>query len=95
MDGIYFHSKKEAGRYVELKLLERSGIITGLELQKRFNIYVNGQHICAYVADFVYIEKGNQVVEDVKGMKRGTAWAMYRIKKKLMKAVLGIEIKEI
>lgn len=35
-DGIKFDSKKEAIRYAELKLLERSGHITDLKRQERF-----------------------------------------------------------
>ena len=34
--GIPFDSKKEAQRYCELRLLEKAGIIKGLELQKEF-----------------------------------------------------------
>ncbi len=33
VDGIRFHSKGEARRYQELRLLERAGEITNLELQ--------------------------------------------------------------
>src|SRR5574344_1314908 len=36
VDGITFDSKKEANRYCELKLLEKSGEIKNLELQKKF-----------------------------------------------------------
>ena len=36
VNGKVFDSKKEAQRYQELKLLEKSGIIKDLELQKRF-----------------------------------------------------------
>lgn len=45
---------------------------------------------CSYIADFVYTEKENLVVEDVKGFKT----ADYKIKRKLMLAVHGIRIKE-
>lgn len=45
---------------------------------------------CAYIADFVYTEKGKQTVEDVKGFKT----ADYKIKRKLMLSVHGIRIKE-
>lgn len=37
-DGIEFDSKKEAGRYYELKLLLRAGKISKLELQKEFEL---------------------------------------------------------
>ena len=36
VDGITFDSGKEAKRYQELKTLERAGVISGLELQKKF-----------------------------------------------------------
>ena len=38
VDGIQFDSKKEARRYCELKLMERAGVISGLELQKEFEL---------------------------------------------------------
>lgn len=38
IDGIEFDSKKEGNRYCELKLLERTGAISNLELQKRFEL---------------------------------------------------------
>lgn len=37
-DGIEFDSKREAGRYAELKQLEKSGEISELELQKKFSL---------------------------------------------------------
>ena len=45
---------------------------------------------CSYIADFVYTENGNKVVEDVKGFRT----ADYKIKRKLMLNVHGIRIKE-
>lgn len=38
VDGIEFDSVKEARRYGELKLLQRAGVIAGLELQKEFEL---------------------------------------------------------
>jgi hypothetical protein len=38
VDGIEFDSRKEATRYWELKLLQRAGQISGLELQKEFEL---------------------------------------------------------
>ena len=38
IDGIEFQSKKEGKRYSELKLLERAGEISNLELQKRYEL---------------------------------------------------------
>ena len=90
VDGITFHSKKEAKRYQDLKSLARSGDIFKLELQPQFSLDVNGHHICNYRGDFKYLEDGKEVIEDSKGVKT----PVYRIKKKLMKAIHGIEILE-
>ena len=86
VNGIKFDSKKEARRYKELKILEKADEIKSLELQPRFLLQekfkYNGKTIrkIEYVADFRYIdEKGNTVVEDVKGMKT----EVYKIKKKI------------
>ena len=95
-DGIMFHSKKEAGRYGELRMLERSGIISALELQKRFDLRVNGVLVCQYIADFAYLDQqGREVVEDVKGYRGGATYAVYRLKSKLMIACLGLRVVEI
>lgn len=97
VNGITFSSKKEAKRFSELRLLELAKKITHLELQKKFNFELNDTKICSYVCDFAYYEqpRGNFVVEDVKGLKKGSAWAMFRVKAKLMKAFYGINIKVI
>ena len=38
VDGIKFDSKREAQRYQELKLLEKGGVISNLELQPKFEL---------------------------------------------------------
>lgn len=38
VDGITFDSEREAHRYTELKLLEKAGKITGLQLQREFEL---------------------------------------------------------
>lgn len=48
-----------------------------------------------YVADFVYEEDGEKIVEDVKGYKEGGAYRVFAIKRKLMRFVHGIGIREI
>lgn len=94
VDGIRFPSKREAKRYQELKLLEKAGEITHLELQVPYEIAVNGQKICKYIADFRYYlwdgQTGKQTVEDCKGYRTPE----YRLKKKLMLACHGIEVLE-
>ena len=54
IDGIKFHSRKEANRYTELKMMIRAGEITQLELQKQFKIEINGLKVCTYICDFYY-----------------------------------------
>lgn len=51
---------------------------------------------CEYIADFVYKnDKGETIVEDVKGYKNGQAYALFTIKRKLMLHIYGIKIIEV
>jgi len=91
VDGIVFHSKKEAARYVVLKELLASGAISDLKLQVSHQITVLGVKICRYISDFEYLDSnGKFVCEDVKGR----ITPVYRLKKKLMLACHGIDIYE-
>jgi len=56
VDGIVFDSKLEAKKYQEFKLLEKAGQIQDLQLQVRYDLCVNNQKVCTYVADFVFVE---------------------------------------
>ena len=94
IDGVTFDSKKESARYSDLKLMHRAGAITDLTLQPKFDIVINGQKVCSYIADFSYVENGVTVVEDVKS-EMTRKLPTYRLKKKLMKAVHSIEVREI
>ena len=88
-DGIRFHSKGEAKRYAELKLLQKAGKIDQLKLQPAFPMWVNRELVCTYIADFEYAAKEKdgwvRVVEDFKGKETPE----YKIKKKLFKALYG------
>ena len=98
-----FDSKKEYKRYCELLILLRAGKISNLERQKKFllietQIKKDGtkEWPVYYVADFTYIDsKGNRIIEDVKGLKKGSAYQLFIIKRKLMLLKYRIEIKEI
>lgn len=94
IDGIVFDSAKEARRYVELRYLLKSGQIKYLERQVEFQLDVNGEKVASYYADFVYEQDGKMIVEDVKS-RFTKGLATYRLKKKLMKQIHNIEIKEI
>lgn len=109
VDGITFDSKKEAKRYMELLLLERTGAIHNLQRQVKYvlvptqrepgTIGKRGgikqgkviEHEVTYVADFVYEQDGNTIVEDTKGFKTKD----YIIKRKLMLYMHQIRIREI
>jgi len=93
VDGIKFDSKAEARRYSELMLMMAAGEIGQVILQPRFVITINGTKICTYVGDFEYHRRGVRVIEDVKSPASKTP--VYKLKKKLLKAVHGIEIEEI
>lgn len=94
VDGRVFASKKEARRYCGLKLLEKVGAVQNLRCQVRMPVDVNGHHICDYIADFVYDWRGAQIVEDVKGYRKGPAYQMFILKRKLIQATLGVLIVE-
>lgn len=87
--GIVFASKAEMKRWLDLRNLERAGVIKGLQRQVSFTLSHNGVLLCKYVADFVYTENGKPIVEDVKGFVP----PIFKLKAKLMKAFHGIEIR--
>lgn len=91
IDGRVFASRAEARRYSELSLLEKVGEISNLECQPVYQIFMNKKHICNYIADFRYTERGAVIVEDVKGVKT----PVYKLKKKLVEAQFGITITEV
>lgn len=96
IDGITFDSRREAYRYLTLKSMEKDGLIENLRRQVRYELIpafdVDGKHYrpVFYVADFVYVEDGKEIVEDVKGMRTDT----YRLKSKLFARRYGMSIKE-
>lgn len=102
--GIKFDSRKEARRYQDLKLLERSGEIKDLELQPiyhlikgvKFSTDKRAKPAIRYIADFAYTNAitGERVVEDVKSPATKKLPA-YRMKKHMMLAIHGIEVKEV
>lgn len=103
-------SKKEHARASQLRLMQHAGIISDLREQVPFelipaqygtcgtdfkgkSVRVLLERSCRYIADFVYTDNatGRTVVEDTKGVRTKE----YIIKRKLMLAVHGIQIREI
>lgn len=94
VDGIIFHSAKEAKHYRELCRQMKAGEIDAFDRQVRFELVPkqDGERAVNYVADFVTYKDGKRLeVIDVKGMRLPD----YVIKRKLLLWVHGIKIKEI
>lgn len=90
VDSIEFHSKREAARYSELKLMEKGGYIRQLELQPVYVIDINCKRVCKVILDFRYFEGGERVCEDVKGVDN----ALSRLKRKLVEAAYpGVKVR--
>ena len=85
VDGITFHSKKEAKHYAELKI--NPDVLFFLR-QVPFGLPGN----TSYRADFlIFYKDGSYKVVDVKGY----ATQIYRLKKKQVEALYPIKIEEV
>ena len=93
LDGHTFDSKAEAKRYGELKLLERAGKITDLEVHPKYDLVLNGVLIATYKPDFRYYDAVHRdpLVEDVKSAPTARKRDFVLIRK-LMKAIHGIDV---
>jgi hypothetical protein len=105
VDGVRFASKKEAARFLELKLLQNVGAIDELECQPVFYLHVMEiwrsqvpiriTTIGKFTADFRYrdLQTGEIVVEDTKS--EATKTEAYRLRKRLAECVHGIYVREV
>lgn len=96
IDMYVFDSIAESKRYKELALLQRVGKIENLQLQPKFllqeSFKKNGKTFrkIEYIADFMYEEKGQVIVEDVKGKET----EVFKLKRKLFEyKYRGLELK--
>jgi len=96
-----YHSKREAARAAELKLLLKAGKIKDLKEQVKHELIPaqydeNGRCVersVSYISDFEYLDdKGVKHWEDVKGFKESKTWIL---KRKLMLWIHGIRVKEV
>lgn len=94
--GYVFDSRKEYNRWCDLRLMEKAGYIHSLRRQVKFELIPKqaGENPCNYIADFTYFQDGQYIVEDCKGYKRGAAYDLFVIKRKLMLKNFGIHVKE-
>jgi hypothetical protein len=95
IDGLSFDSSLEALHYQGLKLLERRGEVSDIQCQVPFRLSVNGAHVCAWIADFTWVDprSGEFHAVDVKSPFTRTL-PVYRLKAKLFEAVMGFAIEE-
>ena len=87
-DGIKFPSKKEANRYLELKLLQRAGEVVFFLRQVPFHLPGNTKYLCDFQ---VFWKDGTVGHEDAKGMRTK---AFIRNKKQV-EAIYPIKIEEV
>lgn len=90
-----FDSIKEYERWKELLLLQQAGKISGLSRQKElliqeaFKYREENINAIFYKADFMYIQDGQTVIEDVKGFDKETQQYVttkdFKLKWKLLK----------
>lgn len=104
INGITYDSQKEALRHRDLLLMQRAGLISGLQHQVKYELIpaqrIDGKVVeraVTYTADFVYMKDGGLVVEDVKGYRdpASASYSRYTIKRKLMLWIHGIRITEV
>ena len=109
VDGILFDSKREASRYKILRVWQKNGIVSGLELQKEFVLvpsqklgnprkrkdgkFQRTEQAVIYKADFCYTHI--ETGNYVVEDSKGAKTDDYIIKRKLMKLVHGIEVVEV
>ncbi len=97
-----YASGYEAEVAANLSALENSGAISNLKEQvpyvliKGAYVVLDGERVCIrdikYVADFVWdTPDGKTHIGDAKGTKT----AMYKMKKKMMRLLLGLDIEEL
>ena len=103
VDGITFDSRRESVVYAELKLRERAGEISNLELQPRFPIVIDGEPVRAmpnklghrgrplvYRADFAFFEGGKRRVVDVKSP--ATSTEADKLRRAIVQHIYHVEI---
>lgn len=110
VNGVNFDSRKEADRYIELNLLSRSGAITSLKRQVKFEL-IPAQYEPDIISPRGKVKKGKLIERAVSYIAdfvytdengktvvedtKGFRTKDYIIKRKLLLYMHGIRIKEI
>lgn len=102
-DGIEFDSKAEHDRYIELKLMQRAGLIKELECHPSYEVLPKQEtpegkqnfRPVVYTPDFRYITReGREVVEEIKS-EYSRKEKDYIIRRKLLFYTQGIYVEEL
>jgi len=97
--GEHFDSKHELDDWLVLKARQELGEISDLQRQVNFPLYcqirfrdttLGSTQVCSYIADFVYVENGQRIVQDSKGHRTRE----YLLKRKWLERQEGIDIRE-
>lgn len=92
-----FDSRKEAKRFDELLLLQKTGRIENLSVQPEFLLCDTVRHQgvtypkVKYIADFKYFQNGKTIIEDIKSIATSKDKA-YRVKIKWFLSIYGNDI---
>lgn len=97
--GTWFASTKEGTRYLQLRMLERTGAITDLRCQVEYDLLVvskvdgTAHTVAKWTCDFQYHRGVELLVEDVKSVATRKL-PTYRLKRKMFEAIYGLRILE-
>lgn len=94
-NGKWYASQREANEAAKLQWMAAKGVIREYREQVGFTLVEGDGKIrpIRYIADFTWIDpEGKLCVADAKGYNKDK---VYRLKKKLMKLLLGIDIQEL
>lgn len=99
-DGETYDSTKELKFHQQLKnqmrAVDKTFKVTSIERQVRFDIAIAGKNIGFYKLDFkVTYADGKSRYFDIKGLKTGSAYQLFKLKKKIVQAIYGIVIEEV
>lgn len=95
-----FDSVKEYKFFLQLKAQMKAAVpefrVRSIERQVRYDIAIAGQKIAFYKLDYlVTYASGKKRYFDCKGYKKGCAYQLFKLKKKLVEALYYIEIEEV
>jgi hypothetical protein len=86
----------ESARLTQLRILERAGLISGLEVQPSWDVRINDKPFCTYTANFAYHcpDRRRGIIEELRA--KGTARDEVRaLKRRAAELTFGLEITEV